>query len=183
MFSGLFVFRNDCWEKNVSGFACLQGSMVAKERFYIVIWSVHLQKTWLGNMLSTLRKLVYRKQCFQFVHFPETSLGNNVSTKVFPIYCRGRKNNSEEVNNNTKVCTMNIRRSLIAHTCPKTSMELMTPFSSLSRIVSMARKTPVLPTPALEYNRQNHQLRFGYFGCSVTQIFQRICPVILDFRL
>ena len=45
---------------------------------------------------------------------------------------------------------MFILRSLIAHTSPKTSMELMTPLSSLSRIVSIARKTPVRPTPALE---------------------------------
>ena len=81
-----------------------------------------------------------------------------------------------KINIHTKVCTMFILRSLIAHTCPKTSIELMAPFSSLSRIVSMARKTPVLPTPALESKKIILQLNAGsgmYFSL-VRHFFNRL---------
>ena len=62
---------------------------------------------------------------------------------------RSNKGIQAKITIHTTVCTMFILRSLIAETSPNTSIELMTPFSSLVRIISIARKTPVLQTPAL----------------------------------
>jgi hypothetical protein len=71
MFSGLFVFRNYGGE-NMQ----MSSGKHVYERMFLLLSGVSSSE----NM--------YRKQCFRFVHFPETNLGNNVSAKVFPILPR-----------------------------------------------------------------------------------------------
>ena len=89
LFSGMFVFRHvvrvrDTWlRKNIS----------------VVIWCVHLQKTWLGNTVSCV------------VQIQKTWLGNNLSgLSIFQkqvweimsplnffLFCPGHKKRSEQI--------------------------------------------------------------------------------------
>jgi hypothetical protein len=77
MFSGLFVFRN-YGRENMSPklIVCMPSGKHVCERMFLLLSGVSSSE----NM--------YRKQCFRFVHFPETNLGNNVSAKVFSILPR-----------------------------------------------------------------------------------------------